>query len=55
MAARVVDYAREDALETVLRRLQTTLAKIDQRTVAEPTKEVKRYLELHGMPQVGLP
>ena len=53
MAARAVDYAREDALDAVLKRLQKELAKLAERTIPEPCQEVKQYLELHGMPQVS--
>ncbi len=52
IAARSVDYARDDALDSVLEKLQKDLAKLPQRVIAKPTKEVKQYLDVHGMPQV---
>ncbi|CAL8472362.1 g11905 [Coccomyxa elongata] len=51
IAARSVDYARDDALDSVLEKLQKDLAKLTQRVIAKPSKEVKQYLEVHGMPQ----
>lgn len=52
IAARSVDYAREDALASVLEKLQKDFAKIPERVIAKPSKEVRQYLDLHGMPQV---